>query len=102
MTDKELMRAAGEVLKNESSANEFNNAGSLDEIREVFARNGKVLSLSEVERLGKLLNDDELTEDDLDGVCGGIAREVLLIGGIVAAVVAVGACRAAYLRAEKD
>ncbi len=102
MTDYELLKAAGEVLQNESSANEFNSACTLEEIRAVFARGGKVLSLSEVERLGELLNNDELSEEELNGVCGGMTREILLIGGIVAAVVAVGACRAAYLRAEKD
>ncbi len=102
MNDNELLKAAGEVLRNESSADAFESAGSFEEIRDAFARCGKALSLSEVERLGKLLNNDELSENELDDVRGGMTREILMIGGIVAAIVAVGACRAAYLRAEKD
>lgn len=102
MTDKELMKAAGEILKNESTAAEFNNADSLEDIKEIFDRNGSELTLSEVERIGVLLNGDELTEEDLNDVRGGMTREILMIGGVVAAIAAVGACRAAYLRVEKE
>ena len=32
---------------------------------------------------------------------GGMTREILMIGGVVAAIAAVGACRAAYLKGGK-
>ena len=71
MTDKELMKAAGEILKNEITAAEFNNADSIEDIKGIFDRNGSELTLSEVERIGVLLNGDELTEEDLNDVRGG-------------------------------
>ena len=59
-------------------------------------------SEQEVIRIGELLNSEELSEEILDTVTGGAAREMILLGGIIVSLVAVGACRAAYLSIKKD
>jgi hypothetical protein len=100
--DKELLILTGKVLSDSESVERFKTADSYTEIQQIFNSRGIDISDSEVIRVGELLNDENLSEEMLDTVTGGAAREMILLGGIIVSLVAVGACRAAYLSIKKD
>lgn len=100
--DKELLNLTGRVLSDDKAVEQFKNASSYKEIQEIFLTCGIEISEPEVIRIGELLNGESLSEEMLDTVTGGTVREMILLGGIIVSLIAVGACRAAYLSIKKD
>jgi hypothetical protein len=101
-SDNKLLGLTGKVLSNNDSAEKLTKVKSISDIKEIFENNEIKITSEEVERIGILLNNDELNEEMLDTVNGGGAVEMIILGGVLVSLAAVGACRAAYLSIKKD
>lgn len=101
-SDKILLELTGKVLSNNDTTEKLTKATSISDIKEVFEKSEVEITTEEVERIGVLLNGDELNEEMLDTVTGGGAAEMIILGGVLVSLAAVGACRAAYLSIKKD
>lgn len=101
-SDNKLLGLTGKVLSNNDSAEKLTKVKSISDIKKIFENNEIKITSEEVERIGILLNNDELNEEMLDTVNGGGAVEMIILGGVLVSLAAVGACRAAYLSIKKD
>ncbi len=101
-SDNKLLELTGKVLSNNDSAEKLTKVKSISDIKKIFENNEIKITSEEVERIGILLNNDELNEEMLDTVNGGGAVEMIILGGVLVSLAAVGACRAAYLSIKKD
>lgn len=100
--DKKLLELAGAVLSNDDNTEKITEAKSISDIKNVFENSGFEITTEEVNRIGELISSDELSEEMLDTVNGGGAVEMIILGGVLVSLAAVGACRAAYLSVKKD
>lgn len=101
-SDNKLLELTGKVLSNNDSAEKLTKVKSISDIKKIFENNEIKITSEEVERIGILLNNDELNEEMLDTVNGGGAVEMIILAGVLVSLAAVGACRAAYLSIKKD
>ncbi len=75
-----VMKKLEELKKDSSFLEAVSQATTLEEVKELFEKEGVDVSLEELESICEANENGELSEEDLDNVDGGV------LGGIVAGV----------------
>lgn len=82
------MENVPEIVKNAFADKEF--VATLEQIttaeaaQKAFAEKGIVMTVEEVQQIGDLMaQQEELGEEDLDSVAGGVAGAAVIIGGVL-------------------
>ena len=75
MNNKEKTEVFAKLSEDEAFLSALKNAESKDELKAIFEENGLPLSKEEVDTFVELamrtINDDELTDDEMENVAGG-------------------------------